>query len=341
VIVTDPRGRISLLNPAGAALLNIAVADAIGKPAVSVIKLPELTRILLDPRGGTQTAEISIGEERVLFASVSEIEAQNERVTGRVCVLWDVTHYKRLDALKSEFVSTVSHDLRAPLTLMRGYATMLGIVGEMNEQQADFIRKILSSVDQMGRLVDNLLDLGRIEAGLGLELEQVQVQELIDDVVDAYLPQAANKQIRLTTKPAEGSSAIEVDPTLFRQAIANLVDNAVKYTPAGGTVTLTSEQVDGMQFVHVQDTGFGIAPADQARLFEKFYRARRSESVREKGLGLGLAIVKSIAEQHGGRVTFDSRLGTGSRFTLQVPIGPMSGRASRTGIRTRSSGDPG
>jgi two-component system sensor histidine kinase BaeS len=114
---------------------------------------------------------------------------------------------------------------------------------------------------------------------------------------------------------------VEVDPTLFRQAVANLVDNAIKYTPAGGSVTLRAFQADGRQTVRVEDTGLGIAPTDQARLFERFYRARRKETLREKGTGLGLAIVKSIVEQHGGRVSLESRLGAGSAFTLEIPVG--------------------
>jgi signal transduction histidine kinase len=113
---------------------------------------------------------------------------------------------------------------------------------------------------------------------------------------------------------------VDVDPTLFRQAVANLVENAIKYTPSGGSVTLRAFQAEGRQMVRVVDTGLGIAPTDQARLFERFYRARRKETLREKGTGLGLAIVKSIAEQHGGRVSIESRLGAGSTFSLEIPL---------------------
>ncbi|MGH2626827.1 MAG: sensor histidine kinase, partial [Anaerolineales bacterium] len=212
------------------------------------------------------------------------------------------------------------HDLRSPLTLMRGYATMLTMVGATNEQQREFVRKILDSVDQMARLVDNLLDLGRIEAGVGLNLERLPLEPVLQDVIESLRPQAANKQIALRVQLEEGMEPVEVDATLLRQAVANLVDNAIKYTPAGGSVTLRSFQGDGRQTVRVEDTGLGIAPTDQARLFERFYRARRKETLREKGTGLGLAIVKSIVEQHGGKVSLESRLGAGSAFTLEVPM---------------------
>jgi signal transduction histidine kinase len=171
----------------------------------------------------------------------------------------------------------------------------------------------------MTQLVDNLLDLGRIEAGVGLNLEAVNVDSVVQDVTGAYQAQAANKRISLASDVAGGMRPIEADLTLLRQAVANLVDNAIKYTQAGGRVTLRARQHDGRQIISVEDSGVGIAPTDQARLFEKFYRARRSETLREKGSGLGLAIVKSVVEQHGGRVTVESRLGVGSTFTLELP----------------------
>jgi signal transduction histidine kinase len=141
-----------------------------------------------------------------------------------------------------------------------------------------------------------------------------------------------NKRIALEVDMGQGMRPIEADPTLLRQAIANLVDNAIKYTQPGGRVTLRARQYDGRQMISVEDSGLGIAPTDQARLFEKFYRARRPDTLKEKGSGLGLAIVKSIIEQHGGRVSVESRLGVGSTFTVEIPariISPESTLDSR------------
>ncbi|MCK4692933.1 MAG: HAMP domain-containing histidine kinase, partial [Anaerolineales bacterium] len=190
----------------------------------------------------------------------------------------------------------------------------------MNDQQREFMNKILASVDQMDNLVDNLLDLGRIEAGMGLDLESVDIASLMTEIINGYRPQAANKQITLDVDVAEEMEAINVDPTLLRQAVSNLIDNAIQYTPAEGQVTVKVDQKGEQQLIIVQDTGVGIAPTDQARIFEKFYRARQREGDRQGGLGLGLAIVKSIAEQHGGRIAVESRLGVGSTFTLEIPI---------------------
>ena len=318
VLATDRRGMITLANPAAEAVLRGNVEDVLGKPATEWVTSREVLE-LLHAGSEVRTAEVAMGTGRALFATATDIRPGGDGEGGRVCVLWDITHFKKVDMLKSEFVSTVSHDLRAPLTLMRGYATMLSMVGAMNEQQKDFVRKIHESVEQMTQLVDNLLDLGRIEAGVGLNLETVSVDGVVQDVSGAYQAQAANKRISLATDVAGGMRPIEADLTLLRQAVANLVDNAIKYTQAGGRVTLRARQHDGRQIISVEDTGVGIAPTDQARLFEKFYRARRSETLREKGSGLGLAIVKSVVEQHGGRVTVESRLGVGSTFTLELP----------------------
>jgi signal transduction histidine kinase/HAMP domain-containing protein len=320
VLVIDPAGRILHANPAAEIVLKGAAEQALGQAAAEWVREPEVLRLLAAPAGERRTSEVSLSGDRVLFATVADIEPAGAGTAGRVCVLGDITHFKKLDALKSEFVSTVSHDLRAPLTLLRGYATMLSMVGSLTEKQREFVAKILAGVDSMSQLVDNLLDLGRIEAGVGLSLEQVRVETILRDVVGAHRAQAIGKQIALEVEVAEGMEAVEADPTLLRQAISNLVDNAVKYTAPGGKVNVRASQAHGRQLIRIGDTGVGIAPADQARLFEKFSGSRRRDEGIERGPGLGLAIVKSIVDQHGGRVTVDSRLGAGSTFTLDLPL---------------------
>lgn len=312
VIVTDPDGRITLANPAAEAVLKLRSEEAIGEPIERALHSDELIGLLQAPVLTDRSIEIKVEGGRVLYASASEVPGGQ---MGRVCVLSDITQYKILDTLKSEFVSTVSHDLRGPLTLMRGYTTMISNVGAVNEQQRELQEKVLRSVDQMTKLVDDLLDLGRIETGIGLNPEPVDLPEILHDVLTSLRPQALNKQIALEVELDPEMVAIQADPMLLRQAVANLVDNAIKYTESGGTVRLRAEQVDGRQIIQVEDTGVGIAPADQPRLFEKFFRVGEA-----KGSGLGLAIVKSIVEQHHGRVSVDSRLGRGSKFTIAMPM---------------------
>ena len=327
VIAVDGHGRITLANPAASTVLAVPGPEAIGQPMDSVVTSPEVQRLLADGSQGEEPAEIQLEGGRVLSASIRQIGSPDRGTTGRLCVLWDITYYKKLDMLKSEFVSTVSHDLRAPLTLMRGYSTMISMVGALNEQQKEFLTKILDSIDGMGQLVENLLDLGRIDAGLGLELQSVDLAEIVDEVVDNYRPNAVNKQVALEVDIVKEGGRLMADRTLLRQAIANLVDNAIKYTPSQGTVRIEAKRVEDRWRLEVIDTGLGIAPADQARLFERFYRARRPESLKTRGSGLGLAIVKSIVEQHGGRVGVESRLGSGSTFFVEVPLDPAAAPA--------------
>jgi PAS domain S-box-containing protein len=319
VVMVDPDGRIILANPAAELILHGAAVEALGQPAEAWITSPELLDLLQARQAEPKTAEIGLPGGRVMFAARSEIAIGQGEGVGQLCVLRDVTHYKKLDMLKSEFVATVSHDLRAPLTLMRGYLTMLTMVGAMNEQQKEFVFKIQHSVDQMAELIDNLLDLGRIDAGVALQAEPVRVEALIGEVLDSYRPQAANKRIMLDVEIPDDLRPITADPTLLRQALANLVDNAIKFGRQDGRVMIRTSQADGRQRISVEDDGLGIAPADQARLFERFYRARHKDALQERGSGLGLAIVRSIVEQHGGRVAVESRLGTGSIFTIDIP----------------------
>ena len=243
------------------------------------------------------------------------------RPTGRVCIMRDVTHFKELDTMKSEFVATVSHDLRSPLTLMRGYATMLEMVGELNEQQQGYVKKIISGVENMSRLVNNLLDLGRIEFGVGLQVENVSVLDIIERVTSALQLQAAQKNIALNVELAKDMPhAVEADQALLHQAVYNLVENAIKYTPNNERVTIrTTTQSNSLTFV-VSDSGIGIAEDDIPHLFEKFYRGKQREARAQHGSGLGLAIVYSIATSHGGKVWVDSVVGKGSTFYLQIPL---------------------
>jgi signal transduction histidine kinase len=238
-----------------------------------------------------------------------------------VCILRDVTHFKELDIMKSEFVATVSHDLRSPLTLMRGYASMLPMVGELNEQQQSYAHKIISSVESMTQLVNNLLDLGRIEVGVGLELGDVAVLDILERVAGSLQQQAVLKKITLDLAlPRDMPHAVQADAALLYQAVYNLVENAIKYTSEGGRVTVEAHPASGALIFKVSDTGIGIPAQDMQRLFEKFFRGSQREARAQHGSGLGLAIVQSIAERHGGRVWVESQPGKGSTFFLQIPL---------------------
>jgi PAS domain S-box-containing protein len=319
VLVTDQRDRLLLTNPAAWQVLGLGLETDEGEPIDLVIKQTELVELLRATSTEMQSTEINLPGGRIFLATATSVLAEGQRV-GRVCVLRDITHFKQLDTLKSEFVSTVSHDLRSPLTLMRGYATMLEMVGQLNEQQTIYVRKIVSGVESMARLVNNLLDLGRIEAGIGLQVEIVPVQDIVERVVNSLQLQAAQKKIRLTADiQPQAIPLIEADQALLQQALHNLVENAIKYTrPEGKVLVRVHTQPLGVVF-QVIDNGIGISPMDLPRVFEKFYRGAQQASKDERGSGLGLAIVKSIAERHGGRVWAESQLGKGSSFYMAIP----------------------
>jgi signal transduction histidine kinase len=233
----------------------------------------------------------------------------------------DVTQLKEIDTLKSEFVSTVSHDLRSPLTLMRGYATMLEMAGELNDQQKNYTKMIVQGVDNMAKLVNNLLDLGRIDFGVGLQVGSIPVLDIIERVTGGLQMLARDKEIELSVEiPKDMPHAVEADQALLHQAVYNLVENAIKYTPKGGEVFLNLLTASDTLTFAVKDSGIGIPKEDLKRLFEKFFRGTNREALTQRGTGLGLAIVKSITERHGGKVWVESELGNGSTFYLQIPL---------------------
>jgi signal transduction histidine kinase/HAMP domain-containing protein len=320
VLVTDQQNRLLLANPAAWQAVASAAETGIGQPIEQITNIPPLVNLLRYSAGKQQSSEVTMPDKRIYLATASTVVVEG-RPVGRVCVMRDITHFKEVDALKSEFVATVSHDLRSPLTLMRGYATMMEMVGNLNEQQTSYVRKIITSVETMSRLVNNLLDLGRIEAGIDLQLEIIPVSDIAERVIGALQLQANQKHIQLSYEmPPQTTPLVEADQALLQQALYNLVENGVKYTETDGKVNLHIFVEGERMTFEVKDTGIGIAPVDIPRLFEKFYRGAQRESRKQTGSGLGLAIVKSIAERHGGGVHVDSQLGKGSTFSLTIPV---------------------
>jgi signal transduction histidine kinase len=322
VIVTDKDNRVLLCNPATEVAFRLQSGASIGLLVNEVWSDPSMWRLFeADGDGQTRTEEVALPDGRTLYGSASSIISGDHQVIGRVAVLRDITHLKELDAMKSEFVATVSHDLRAPLTYMRGYATMLPMVGSLTPKQQDYIEKVMAGIEQMTELIDDLLDLGRIEQGVGLVREMCSLSDIARTVLESVSGQALARGLTLAVG-SMSDRAILGDQGLLRHAVTNLVDNAIKYTPSGGTVTVSVAEHSEAMVVSVKDSGIGIAPADQVRLFERFYRVKRRETIDIKGTGLGLAIVKSIAEWHRGRVWVESQLGEGSTFYILVPFDP-------------------
>jgi two-component system, OmpR family, phosphate regulon sensor histidine kinase PhoR len=231
----------------------------------------------------------------------------------------DITYLKQVDRLKNEFVNTVSHDLRSPLTAVLGYVDLLERVGPLNDQQKGFIRRVQVSVESITSLVNDLLELGRIEAGFDNQNELVPLEGMLRYSLETMGGQVAEKRLNMHFNLPADLSPMRGNPIRLRQMLDNLVGNAIKYTPDGGDITTEMEVQSEQIILRITDTGPGIPPADQPHIFEKFYRAGNVPKG-VGGSGLGLAIVKSIVDSHKGRIWVESSLGRGSTFTVVLPL---------------------
>jgi two-component system NtrC family sensor kinase len=230
----------------------------------------------------------------------------------------DISHLKELDRIKSEFVTTVSHDLRSPLTAILGYVELIARAGQLNEAQAEFMRRVQLSVEQITNLVTDLLDLGRIEAGLDTAKERTPIAVLARYAIENLRTNAQTRGIQLEIDLPDDLPLIYGAPIRLRQMIGNLLENAIKYTSPGGLVRIEAEREGAQVILRVIDTGPGIPAIDQPFLFDKFFRSQ-STSDESPGTGLGLSIVKSIVDNHSGRIWVDSKMGEGSTFTVVLP----------------------
>jgi signal transduction histidine kinase len=268
----------------------------------------------------TSNLEVPLDDGKILVASASTIYSNDGAAIGRVAVLHDITYLKELDEMKSDFVATVSHDLRSPLTFMLGYATMLPMVGDLDPKQEEYVGKILGGIDQMSALVEDLLDLGRLDAGVDLTLIKLRMEEIIESIVEEYRQPAAAAGLTLVSEIAGNLPPVCGDAALTRQAVANYVSNAINYAPDSGRLVVRAEAGKNEVVLAVADNGPGISQRDHLRLFEKFYRVESSGKNHIRGSGLGLALVNSIADRHGGRAWCESEIGHGSTFYLALPI---------------------
>ncbi len=247
--------------------------------------------------------------------------APNEQV-GWVIVLHDVTPFKETEQLKNELIATVSHDLKNPLSVINGYVELLGIYNELNERGEEFMRMIRRSIRAMRDLIDDLLDLAHIDAGLELSPEPVSLHPIIEDSVMGLINLAEEKKLKVEVNVPPDLPSVHGDDRRLRQVLNNLISNAIKYTPPEGQIIVRAESRGDSVMISVEDDGMGISPEDQAQIFERFYRVRRPETDGIEGTGLGLAIVKSLIEAHGGELGLESHLGEGSTFYFTIPYAP-------------------
>lgn len=311
VVVTDQRDRIIFFNNAAQQSLNIGDAMR-NRPINDAIKEEGLLAF-------HQTAESERRFKQIPFEDGRFFECSLIRISGvgKVLAMHDITAFKTLDALKSEFVSHVSHDLKNPLMLIGGYAAILE--EDLQNESRSYAENITRTVERMRFFIDDLLDLSRIEMGIEKEFKPVDMNGVMMAAVTNMQALAMQKGVRLVTEPTDGELIVKGSPVRLGQAISNLVGNALKFTPAQGAVTARISSEDGLIVVRISDTGPGIPPALQGKLFQKFSKLGQDATREDEGHGLGLAIVRSVVEAHGGRVWVESHPGEGSTFVFGVP----------------------
>lgn len=313
VIVVDPDRRIVLVNRKAREAFGIEEKNLTGRRLREVLQHQELLEILREDQTTPSRTELMLQDGRVLNAQITPISE-----IGLVVTMQDITHLKELDRIKSDFVNTVSHDLRSPLTAILGYVELIDRVGAVNVQQKEFIHRVQISVQNITSLINDLLDLGRIEAGFDARNEIVPFSAIIHYAVDGLRGRAQQKSLELQLEIPDVLPQVLGNPVRLRQMLSNLISNSIKYTPDSGQVIIRA-QAEGEQIIlQVSDNGPGIPPADQPYIFDKFYRASNIPSD-TPGTGLGLAIVKSIVENHQGRIWVDSNIGQGTTFTIVLP----------------------
>jgi PAS domain S-box-containing protein len=320
ILVVNRKGRIILDNPAAWSVMGVKKTqrDKLLSESTENEAIIQLFENAI--QSGERTGEIPLDDGRTFYANLSPVSASGAGVIGFIATMQDVSHFKELNQLKTDFVNSVSHDLRSPLSGILIATHLMPELGEVNKSQTELLTTIENRVNIMSHLIDDLLDVSKIEAGIDMELAPQILAPLVEQVVTSLIPQAQKKSINLNYHTPSESPMVEANVTRLQQVIHNLVANAIKYTPDEGVVTVQISPYQDEIRIQVIDTGLGIPAADQPHIFEKFYRVKGDHVASIKGTGLGLAIAKGIVEKHKGRIWLESVFGQGSTFTVALPL---------------------
>jgi PAS domain S-box-containing protein len=335
VLVTDRNKHIILYNPTLLRMLHYDGAPLDDKPLSSLTADESLIGII------DGILELNPGEFKILSAEIEPpdrgdgsfdqlhlraqavpFKSRSGEILGSVTIIDDITHLKKLDEMKSAFVSMVSHELRSPLSTILSQIKVVtdGLAGELSDKQADILHKMSRKVEGLVDLTNDLLDLSRIEAGLIVQDKgQVQVMGILENLVEFMQSRAKEKDISLTLEKAD-LPPINADQKSMEEVFSNLITNAITYTPEGGKVQVAGEVKGDFLEIRVSDTGYGIAADQLPLIFDRFYRVKTDKTRYITGTGLGLPIVKSIVEAHNGTVRAESEEGVGSTFFVRLPV---------------------
>lgn len=329
VIATDRRGSINLINPAALRLLGIDNENRVlGQYVLKILRLEDqyqlrnffgnVDNLLLDFSSEDQ--------ELTLKVNSAQIQRESGFISGMVVVLHDVTEEQRINQERRQFVSNVSHELRTPLTSVKSYIDALqdGATDDP-ELTSQFLSVVQSETERMINMINDLLELSRMDRGVrNLELEWVNLGSLFEYILNRFdmiisSDQKGQKDYRIVRVINPTPVWVEIDPSKFTQVIDNIMNNAIKYSPDGGTITASLTLIDQEVVISIQDQGLGIPQKDVQHVFDRFFRVDKARSRAQGGTGLGLAIAKEIVESFGGRVWAESKEGQGSKFKIALP----------------------
>lgn len=326
----DKEGKVALFNEPAKSLFFAESGNPMGKKIWDAMEINDFTRafvsLVKDSEPSPLEQILPFPNNRVFLVKMIPVRGSDDRVVGAVAILEDLTEIQRIELTMNEFVAMVSHELRIPLTSIKGFVeTLLEGAYSNPEVTRKFLQVINEETNRMTRLVISLLDLTRIvrKDGEAEEFQPINTSLFISSAVKLFEPLAQEKKIALTWDVPENLPTIHVNTDKLRQVIINLVDNAIKYTGLkvfGGSVKVAACADGGAVRVDVVDSGIGIAPDEQEKIFEKFYRVTQGPAAQLGGTGLGLSITREIVNAHGGKITVASIPGEGSTFSFTIPI---------------------
>ncbi|MBU1852738.1 MAG: PAS domain S-box protein [Candidatus Omnitrophica bacterium] len=326
LVVVDPKGNVIMMNPAAEKLLGVSGEEKIGTPISENVKKDQLISLTKSSSGGKEIEIISQGDEtkKILRSSSAVIEDKNGQTVGMVSVLSDITKQKELQEMKSSFVSNVTHELRTPLVAVQKsiYLLLNETTGQISETQREFLSLAERNLKRLGILIDDLLDLSKLEAGkMQIKRKYDSIEKVIDESVGSLHLWARSKSIRIDKKIQKDVPDVNLDPDRIVQVLNNLIGNAIKFTPENGNITIsaTLKNDDEVELV-VQDTGIGISKEDLPKVFDKFYQTGERIPTDISGTGVGLSIAKEIVELHGGKIWAESEKGNETKFIFTLPI---------------------
>ena len=331
VVAVDADERVVHMNAMAARLLQARAREALGKPIWEVARSLQVSECLARAlREGGEIADELVfdghGEQQSIQVLAEPLLDGDGRTSGAVAVLQDVTRLRRLEAVRRDFVANVSHELKTPLTAIRGLVETLLDDPEMSQEtRVRFLAKVRNQTQRLAALVTDLLTLSRVESGReALEKAPVDLRGPVRESVHSLMQEALARRLDVQMALPAQPLVVLGDAEALRQVMDNLIGNAIKYTPEGGRVWVRLDEDAGSARIEVQDTGIGIEPRDQERIFERFYRVDKARSRELGGTGLGLSIVKHITLAHRGEVAVESTPGQGSTFRVRIPLRPES-----------------